>query len=138
MVQTGQHYTLPGSGVFIASGVLTPGGHADIIVGSSIQTATNATSYLEVIDGVTGTVVTSLTATTQSVFSNSTLNEGVRVAVRDVNWDGIPDIEVATGAGPTQQVRFFDLSGASLVLEDTLNPSQLGLPANYTSGMYIG
>jgi hypothetical protein len=55
-----------------------------------------------------------------------------------VNGDGIPDIEVATGAGTTQQVRDFDWNGTALVLEDTVSASELDLPSGYVTGMYIG
>lgn len=138
MVRTGQHFSFPGNGVFLASAPITPGGHADIIVGTGIQTASTAVGRLDVIDGVSGSVVTSLPTATLGVFSNAKLNEQVRVAVRDVNGDGIPDIEVATGGGPIQQVRDFEWNGTSLVLEDTFSAAELGLPSGYISGMFIG
>lgn len=138
MVRTGQHWTFDGKGVYLAAGALVPGGHADIVVGSSEQSGSTATSKLYVIDGLTGNVVASLPAGALGVFSNSKLNTGVRVAVRDVNGDGIADIEAATGSGSTQQVRVFDFNGSSLTLEETINAAELGLPGNYTSGIYVG
>jgi hypothetical protein len=138
MVQTGQHFSFAGNGVFLASGTFTPGGNADIIVGTGVQTGSIAAANLYVIDGISGNVVASLPASPLGVFSNAALNTTVRVAVRDVNGDGIPDIEVATGPGATQQVRIFDLTGTSLVLENIFTASELGLPSSYNSGLFVG
>ena len=138
MVRTGQHFSFAGTGVFLASDTFTAGGHADIIVGTGVQTGSTATAKLYVIDGISGNTVASLPLGTLGVFSNAKLNTAVRVAVRDVNGDGIPDIEVATGGGTTQQVRVFDLSGTSLVLEDTITAAELGLPGGYVSGLCVG
>ena len=138
MVQTGQHYSFAGNGVFLASGALTPGSYADIIVGTGVQTGSIAAANLYVIDGISGNVVASLPASPLGVFSNAALNTTVRVAVRDVNGDGIPDIEVATGPGATQQVRIFDFTGTSLVLENIFTASELGLPSSYNSGLFVG
>jgi hypothetical protein len=138
MVRSTQHYVFPGNGVFLASGSLTPGGPADIIVGTATQTGSTAKSMLYVISGMGGNMMMQLPMGTLGVFSNASLNEPARVAVRDVNRDGIPDIIVATGAGTTQQIRIFDLSGTKLVLEETLDAQELDLPANYTGGLYVG
>jgi hypothetical protein len=103
-----------------------------------MQTGSTAKSMLYVISGMGGNMMMQLPMGSLSVFSNASLNEPVRVAVRDVNGDGIPDIIVATGAGTTQQVRIFDLSGTKLVLEETLDAQELDLPGNYTGGLYVG
>jgi hypothetical protein len=56
----------------------------------------------------------------------------------DVNGDGIPDIVVATGPGPTQEVRVFDLDSSVPVLVETLSAADLNLTAGYNGGLFVG
>ena len=136
MALTGQNYSIAGEGIYLATAMFPGASHADLILGT--QTVSGPTkAELEVIDGVTGTTVASLPLGSLSVFSNGS-SEEVRVAVRDINDDGVPDIIVATGAGSTQQVRVFDLVGGSLVLESTETASQLDLTSGYNGGLFVG
>jgi hypothetical protein len=135
MVPTGQHVSLPSQGVFFTTGTFTPG-HADLIVGSGHQTVAGPKARVLVIDGESFKVVGSLPTSSPgvSVFSNGN-RQAVRVAVRDVNGDGVPDVVVATGAGLTQEVRVFEFTGSALVLEETLTASDLELTSNM--GIYV-
>jgi hypothetical protein len=135
MVQTGQHISLASHGVFLATGTFTPG-HADLIVGSDSQPAPGSNARLLVVDGESFKAVAALPTSSPalSVFSNGN-REAVRVAVRDLTGDGVPDVVVATGKGSTQEVRVFDFTGSTLVLEETLTASELGLTS--TAGLYV-
>jgi hypothetical protein len=134
MVPTGQHVSLASQGVFLSTGTFTPGGHADLIVGS--QTVSGPKARLVVLDGESFKVVASLPTSSPAVpvFSDGN-RQAVRVAVRDVTGDGVPDVVVATGAGLTQEVRVFDFTGSSLVLDETLTASDLDLQS--TMGLYV-
>jgi hypothetical protein len=133
MIQNGANYNFAGEGVYLAT---EPAGtHADLIVGSQVLTpATPAT--LEIMDGITGNVVTSLPTATLPVFSNKAAEEA-RVTVADVNQNGTLEIVVATGGGSTQQIRVFDLVGTTLLLQETLSASLLGLPINSNVGLFV-
>jgi hypothetical protein len=138
MLWTGQHRSLASQGVFLTTGTLTAGGHVDLIVSSDSQPAPGSQARLVVLDGESFKAVASLPTSYSGmwVFSDAG-GEAARVAVRDINGDGVPDIMVGTGKGFTQEVRVFDFTGGALVLEETLAPADLGLPFSATSGIYV-
>jgi len=126
-------YTYAGEGVYVSTLAPTPGGPADLVVG----TQTAATDILLVQNGVTGKTIASLPVTGSTIFDYGNTGQ-VRLGVSDINADGIPDIVVATGSGGIQEVRVFDLFGNSLGLEETLDASELGLTVGYNGGLYVG
>jgi uncharacterized repeat protein (TIGR01451 family) len=66
---------------------------------------------------------------------NSSFTGGVRVAVGDVNGDGIPDVAVAAGPGGGPNVRVFD-GKTGLLLSGPLN-NFMAYDASIAGGIYI-
>ncbi len=130
----GPIFNYGGHGMYVGTVALTPGGPADLVVG----TQNLGTSALIVQNPANGSWIAHLPLVGTSIFSNNVNTGEVRVGVSDVNGDGIPDIVVATGAGATQELRVFDLDGGFLSLVETLSAAQLNLTAGYNGGLYVG
>lgn len=126
-------YTYAGEGVYVSTLAVTPGGLADLVVG----TQTAATSSLIVQNSVTGATIAALPTSSLSIFDYGNTGQ-VRVGVADVFGDGVPAIVVTSGSGSTQEMRVFDLFGTVLGLEETLNAAELGLTSGYNGGLYVG
>jgi hypothetical protein len=77
--------------------------------------AKNGKPTVKVVDAGSGTVVTSF----QAYGANYT--QGVRVAVGDVNGDGIPEIITAPGHNHSPLVKIFDLLSGTAIATATLN-----------------
>jgi hypothetical protein len=131
MAATGQTYTVPGQGVYLAT-IPSGSGYADLVLGTQVVGKSNPQT-LEVLDGMSGNLVASLTP----VFGTGNTQE-VRVAVRDVTGDGVPDIIVATGAGSTFSVKVFDLGTNSLTPVASYTSTQLHLSVNPNVGEFVG
>ena len=122
-------------GVEVAVGDLDGDGYAEIITGSGPQTR----AHIKVFDGVTF-------AERESYF---TFNEspdgflgGIRVAVGDINGDGVLDIAVAAQAGAQSRLTVYD--GRNLKANDgsnfLLNYFAFGDPitgAGFTGGVFL-
>jgi predicted outer membrane repeat protein len=80
---------------------------------------------VKVYDASTGTLVTTLIA-----FSPAFAG-GVRVAVADVNGDGIPDIICGAGPGAGPEVAVFDGTTFQRIMDF------MALPATFTGGIFV-
>ena len=107
-------------GVFVAAGDVNGDGVADIVTGPG-----SGGPNVRVFDGKTGTMLQSFNA-----FA-STFTGGVRVAVGDVNGDGVPDVVAAPGSGAGPNVRVFD--GKT---QATLR-SFFAYDAGFTGGVFV-
>jgi hypothetical protein len=115
-------------GVFVAAGDVTGDGRADIVTGAGAGGGANVKAF----DGLTLDTLLSFPAVTANqsgmlVVGNTQFAGGIRVAVVDVNADGIGDIVTTNAAGSRPQVRIFDgRSGAFLTIFTAFDPSFLG------------
>jgi hypothetical protein len=82
-------------GVYVAAGDVDGDGHADVIV----SPAAGSSTQVRVFSGADGSLINSFTA-----FPG--MSGGVRVAVGDLNGDGLSEIIVGVGSG--SRVRIFD------------------------------
>jgi hypothetical protein len=94
-------------GIFVAAGDINGDGKDDIITGAG----PGAGPHVKVFDGA------SLQAIDSFFAYYPGFHAGVRVAVGDVNGDGIPDIITGAGHGAAQPLRAFD--GVSLAALDS-------------------
>jgi hypothetical protein len=85
-------------GVTVAAGDLTGDGVADLVLG----TTGAGPARVAVLSGATGTLLR------QFHPFGVGFTGGVRLAVGDVNRDGVPDVVVAPGGGSWQAVRVYD------------------------------
>jgi hypothetical protein len=100
-------------GVYVAAGDLDGDGRADIVTGAG----SGGGPHVRVFSGATGA---QLPPPIGSFFAYAaTFTGGVRVAVGDVDGDGVPDIITAPGPGMTATVRVFSGTTARLVREFT-------------------
>src|SRR5207244_8645259 len=120
-------------GVFVASGDLTGDGRADIVTGAGPGGGTNVKAF----DGATAFTLYSFTAfpaggTGTLLAGSAQAAGGVRVAVTDVNGDGIGDIVAAPGGGAQPIVRIFDgRTGAFLTTFTAFD-------RNFLGGVFLG
>ncbi len=104
-------------GVFVAAGDVDGDGYAEIITGAGA----GGGPLVKVFDGRTRRLLDSFFA------FNSSFNGGVRVAVGDVNGDGVPDIITGAGKGGSPHVKAFDgVTGNLLQSFFAYNPSFQG------------
>ncbi len=108
-------------GVFVASGDVNGDGRADIVVGPDSGGGPN----VRVFSGADGSQLSSFLAFAAGFTG------GVRVAVGDVNGDGIADLIAGTGPGAGAQVKVFD--GKT----DAVVSSFLPFAASFTGGVYV-
>ncbi len=103
-------------GVSVAAGYVNGDSYIDIIVGRN----SGRPSVVEVFDGLTGQQI----GPAISPFENPRNSFGVRVAVADVNFDGIADIIASVGVKNSSLVEFYDgralLNGNVQILERTI------------------
>lgn len=92
-------------GVFLATGNLRGDGKAEIITGA----ASNTNGHVRIFNGSTGTVLSSLTV------AGSTTGPA-RVAVGDVNGDGVLDLLVGISTGSASRARAYDAATLSEML----------------------
>jgi hypothetical protein len=107
--------------VYVAVGDLTGDGRADIVAGAGA----GGGPHVKVFDGKTFTM-------TRSFYAfNALFTGGVRVAVDDVNGDGIVDISLAAGpsGGPHVRVLEYDLTELS---------SQYVFDPAFQDGVFVG
>jgi PKD domain/FG-GAP-like repeat len=109
-------------GVFVAAGDVNGDGYAEIIVGADA----GGGPLVRVFDRHDGRVLGSFFAY-QSSFTG-----GVRVAVGDVNGDGVADIITGAGAGGGPHVKVFDGDPAGGTLR-----SFFAYQSSFTGGVYV-
>ena len=90
-------------GVFVAAGDLTGDGYTDIVTSADVGGA----ARVRVFDGKSGLVLDDFFGIDDPAFRG-----GARIALGDINGDGVPDLVVAAGAGGGPRIAVFD--GASL------------------------
>ncbi len=129
--------SLAGKGAFVAvGGDLNFDGQEDIIVGTGTGKA-----RFQIFDADGGPASGGVTGGSPisgviQAFSNANSTQEVRVAVRDTDGDGFADqILTATGPVGAQQVRVFDIT--TLALVQNLNAAALGIPGNYSGGLFV-
>jgi len=104
-------------GVYVAAGDIDGDGYAEIITGAGA----GGGPLVKVFDGRTRRLLDSFFA------FNSSFTGGVRVAVGDVNGDGVPDIITGAGKGGSPHVKAFDgVTGNLLQSFFAYNPSFQG------------
>jgi hypothetical protein len=108
-------------GVYVAVGDLDGDGFDEIVTAPGAGGA----PLVKVFDGETGRLVSSFMA-----FSSS-FTGGVRVAVGDVNGDGIPDIIVGAGAGGGPQIHVYDGTDRHLLF------SFLAYRSSFNGGVFV-
>jgi hypothetical protein len=109
------------NGVYVAAGDVTGDGRADVVVGAGSLGGPRVV----VIDGATGQEVRSFFAYAEDFLG------GVRVAVGDVNGDGVADIVTTPGPGGGPQVRGLDgRTGQELF-------SFFGVEETYQAGLFV-
>jgi hypothetical protein len=107
-------------GVFVAAGDVNGDGRDDIVTGAGPGSA----AHVKVFDAVTLQAI-------DSFFAYPGFQGGVRVAVGDVNGDGIPDIITGAGKGPAQPLHAFD--GQSLAALDSF----FALDPRTSKGLFV-
>jgi fimbrial isopeptide formation D2 family protein/uncharacterized repeat protein (TIGR01451 family) len=109
-------------GVSVAAGDVTGDGVPDIVTGAEV----GGGPHVQVFDGATGAVVRSLFA------GDAADRTGVRVAVRDVDGDGVGEIVAAPAGNASARVRVLKAAtGQELDTFWALDPSYIG-------GVYVG
>jgi len=108
-------------GVFVAAGDVNGDGKDDIITGAG----KGGFPHVKVFDAATLQAIDSFFAYAPNFAG------GVRVAVGDVNGDGIPDIITGAGSGAAQKVRTFD--GLSLAALDSF----FALDPRTSKGLFV-
>jgi hypothetical protein len=122
-----------GGGVFVASADLNGDGTDDIIVGAGTGGGPQVTVY----DGKTFAVIASFYAFDPSFRS------GVRVAVADVNGDGVPDVVCSAGRGGGPEILIVD--GTKLnqsqsngqIANSAVLAAFYALTPSFTGGVYV-
>ena len=92
-------------GVFVAAGDVNGDGLDDIITGTGTGVAN-----VKVFSGKDGSLL-------ESFFAFPSATGGVRVAASDLNGDGIADVIAATGPGDTSQLRAFNGTTLSTLID---------------------
>jgi hypothetical protein len=105
------------------------------VVAIAADSSSSVVPILRVYDAETGELRYTLNS---PALYESWLRGGVRVAVGDVNGDGIPDLVTVPGSGHSPEVRIFngtpDINGnyAAAQIGDFL-----AYPSNFTTGSYV-
>ena len=118
----------PGASTTTATGV-TP--RSLFVVGNEI--GVGSTPVVRLVDAAGGTVIAQATA------FEPTFRGGVRVAMGDLDSDGIPEVAVASGPGRAGEVRFFrqQVSGSTIVLSEITAARTLPFGSGYTGGVEL-
>jgi len=94
-------------GVFVAAGDVNFDGRAEVVIGAGKGSPGGRVVVRSVQDNLTTNLATFLAF-------NSSNTAGARVAVVDVNGDGLFEIAVGSGAGVPEQIRVFQATGGFL------------------------
>src|SRR5215470_12146374 len=113
-------------GVFVAAGDVNGDGFADVVTGAGA----GGGPLVQVFSGRDGTLLRSFFAY-EPAFTG-----GVRVAVGDVNGDGIPDIVTAAGPGGGPHVKIFDEATANIIM--SFFAYQCDQATCFRAGVFVG
>lgn len=116
-------------GAFLTAGNLNKNGTADLVV-SEDAGGQPLVDVFQVVNNKLQLVINFLAF-------GSTMDAGVRIAMGDVNGDGIPDLVVGAGPGSTPWVEIYN--GASLAKGKAvlLTPAFLAFPITVTTGLNV-
>lgn len=110
-------------GVYVAAGDVNGDGIVDIVTGVGGDDSSSALSHVKVFDGQSGGLLSSF-------FAYGAAQGGVRVAVGDLDGDGIGEIVTGAGPGAGPHVKVFDFTGAERESFFAFSPS-------FTGGVYV-
>lgn len=115
-------------GMFVASGDFNGDGVADLVVSADV----GGGPRVKVIDGATGATLADFMGIDDASFRG-----GARVAIGDINGDGIADLVVAAGFGGGPRVAVFD--GASVVAGNPtkLSPDFFAFESTLRNGVFV-
>ncbi|WP_166820604.1 peptidylprolyl isomerase [Thalassoroseus pseudoceratinae] len=112
-------------GIFVAAGDINNDGQADIVTGPGF----GGGPHIRVFSGADGSLLNEFSAF-ESEFTG-----GVRVAVGDVNGDGVPEIIAAAGEGGGPRVRVFNgLTGQEI---DSPVADFFAYDTNFRGGVFV-
>lgn len=109
-------------GAFVAAGDFTQNGRREIVTGADA----GGGPQVRLFEGLSGRVISEFFA------FDETFRGGVRVACRDIDGDGIPDLICASGPGATTTVRIF--SGRNGQLLNSFEPFE----SWWAGGAFVG
>ncbi len=119
-------------GVFVSSGDFNADGFADIVIGAGA----GAGPRLLILDGNALATAGLLQINHDFFAGDPTSRAGVRIAVKDIDGDGRPDIYAANGVGGSSAVRIYynrDLGTNPPPLGDTFDDFP-----GFTGGIFVG
>jgi hypothetical protein len=121
-------------GVFVATGDTQGDGIADIIVGRGAQGGRGGASIgiFEVSAGFDLAPTPTATEVKTIALNNTIYRYGARVAVADLNFDGVADIIAAAGPLGHSRVQAFEGDDTSLTISPTI-----AFPASPTLGLFV-
>jgi hypothetical protein len=116
-------------GAFIAAGDVNRDGRADLVVSADAGGSPTVEVY-QINSG-------NLSLLSRFLPFNSNLRAGVRVAMGDVNRDGVADLVVGVGPGVVPRVALFDGSSLTSTLPQRLNPAFLAFGRLMKQGVNV-
>ncbi len=115
-------------GMFVASGDFNGDGVADLVVSADV----GGGPRVKVIDGATGATLADFMGIDDASFRG-----GARVAVGDINGDGIADLVVAAGFGGGPRVAVFDGASVAAGNPTRLAPDFFAFESTLRNGVFV-